>query len=197
MADMYMGAVMSAKDALELNFRKLVMEMPYEKVTIAEICRRAHLSRKTFYANFQDKEDIVSSIFEHDVVEPMRVINRTLTMEQTRGMTQTFTENIYARLFIERDYYKALVGSQLDRNDVFRRVATQCIYTLNREILESKFNVPATERDYAAYFFAESQAAFCEKWIIDGMPMSAQELALMYGKFMQSYWLTLELKEQA
>lgn len=187
-----MGGAMSAKDALELSFKQLVRETSYRKVTIAEICRRAHLSRKTFYANFQDKEDIVSSIFERGVVEPMRVINRTLTRNQTRGMMPTFTENIYAQLYSEREYYRALVGSQLDRNDVFRRVASRCIYMLNKEILENQFSMSDIEREYAAYFFAESQAALCEKWIMDGMPMSAQELAELYGRLMGSYWSMLE-----
>ena len=62
------GGVMGAKEAFERTFRQLIMTMPYSKITVTELCRKAHLSRKTFYSTFQDKEAVLESIFVEDVV---------------------------------------------------------------------------------------------------------------------------------
>ena len=185
---MSMEGNMSAKEALERSFKQLVLTTPYDKITISEICRNAHLSRKTFYANFEGKEDIVAKIFEEGAVQPIRLLNRTLTTQQAANLAAALTENIYTYLERERDYYKKLVGPPFDRNDTFRKVATECIAQLDREILDVTFNVSEMERDYAACYFGASQAAICEKWIMDDMPIPATELAALYKKFTSSYW---------
>ena len=36
------------------------------------------------------------------------------------------------------------------------------------------------EREYVSYFFASSQAMFCQKWIADGMSIRPKRLADIY-----------------
>lgn len=61
--------------AIEKAFRELVGEMPYRSIAVGDICERAHLSRKSLYANYHNKEDIVSRMFIKDSVKPLREIN--------------------------------------------------------------------------------------------------------------------------
>jgi AcrR family transcriptional regulator len=44
---------------------ELVAEQGYESVTIQEILDKANAGRSTFYAHFQDKEQLLHSILEH------------------------------------------------------------------------------------------------------------------------------------
>lgn len=40
-------------------FMKMLDEKPYEKITVSDLCRKAGVSRNTFYRNFSDKEDLL------------------------------------------------------------------------------------------------------------------------------------------
>lgn len=180
---------MGAREAIEDSFKKLVLRHPYDKITVTEICREAHLSRKTFYANFQDKEAIVASIFERGAVEPMRVLNATLTHEQARSISDMYTENLYGYFEAEKDYYQKLVGPMFGRDDTFIRVVTRSLMALNMGILGQLQVDDELEREYVAYFFASSQAMFCQKWIADGMPIPPKRLAEIYHGMAYSFWL--------
>jgi len=177
-----------ASEALEASFKKLVLRHPYSKITVAEICREAHLSRKTFYVNFQDKEDIVASIFERGAVRPIRALNAVLTREQARSISVAYTENLYSYFESEKGYYQKLVGPMFGKDDTFIRVVTRSLFSLNQEILGQDDIGTEQEREYVSYFFASSQAMFCQKWIADGMPIPPKRLAEIYCSMAYSYW---------
>ena len=179
---------MAAKDAIEASFRKLVEQMQYEKITVTEICRNAHISRKTFYANFDDKEAIVDAIFEEGAIAPMRALNDVLTEEQAKSISSVFTENLYSYFQSEKKYYQRLVRPMFGHDDTFIRVVTRAIAKFNDEKLVQCFQGAELEREYVSYFFASSQAMFVQKWIADGMPMGPKELADLYNKMAASFW---------
>lgn len=181
---------MGASEAIESSFKKLVMRYPYAKITVAEICREAHLSRKTFYVNFQDKEAIVASIFERGAIDPIRTLNATLTQEQARSIALMYTENLYSYFESEKGYYQRLVGPMFGQDDTFIRVVTRSLFALNQDILR-QFEIDDLEREYVCYFFASSQAMFCQKWIADGMPIPPRRLAEIYQRMAYSYFIRL------
>lgn len=42
---------------------KLMQDSPYENVSVTAICKEAGISRPTFYKNFNDKDEVISSVF--------------------------------------------------------------------------------------------------------------------------------------
>lgn len=182
---------MGAKEAIIRSFREVIAKKPYPKITVTEICRQAHLSRKTFYDNFQDKEAIVEAIFDDGVVKPIRTMNEMLSTEQAKSMSDIYMENIYVAILDDRDYYQRLIRSVKGVDDTFIRVVTHLLESLNVEILSSLTTMDSLELEYTAYFFAASQAMLLQKWIYDGMPISPKELGALYKKMTASYWLSL------
>ena len=182
---------MGAKEAFERVFRQLVLEMPYSKITVTEMCRKAHLSRKAFYDNFQDKEAVLDAIIDDALVKPIVTMNDLLTHEQAKSMMSVYMENVYVAIFDDKDFYVALVRPMKGVDDTFIRVVTHALERLNLQILKDHSRDDALEHEYAAYFFAASQAMLLQKWIFDGMPLTPKELSTLYRKMNESYWMSL------
>lgn len=47
----------------------LLLETPYDAITISELCRRAGLSRKTFYRLFEQKADVLYALIDHTFLD--------------------------------------------------------------------------------------------------------------------------------
>lgn len=182
---------MGAKEAFQRSLREIVHTKPYPKVTVTEICRHAHLSRKAFYDNFQDKEGILEAIFHNDVVKPIEIMNEMLSTEQARSMADIYMENIYVKILEDGEFYRDLVRSLRGVDDTFIRVVTHELEKLNVSILSNLTNMEELEREYVAYFFAASQAMLLQKWIYDGMPLTPKELGALYKKLTGSYWFSI------
>lgn len=179
---------MGAKEAFERSFRELVKDLPYSKITVTEICRKAHLSRKTFYDNFQDKEEVLEAIFEDDVVKPIITMNALLTARQSFDLMELYMQNVYTTIYEDKDFYQRLVRPMKGVDDTFLRVVTHSLERLNHSIMSEVSTVQGLEREYVAYFFASSQAMLMQKWIFDGMPLTPEELGTLYKQMAGYYW---------
>lgn len=181
----------STSQAIERSFRELVESEPYRSITVSDICENAHLSRKSFYAHFENKEAIVSHIFINDVIRPVRDINSLFSVDQIRDMHGLVYGKIYEAMYENSSFYKKLVKPMRGCDDTFIRVATNAIYGLNYDILDSQnFAGDERKRDYISYFFAASQAMLIQKWICDDMPYSPAQLADFYREMTHTFWLT-------
>ena len=43
----------------------LMAQLPFEEITVTRICQEANVGRKTFYRNFERKEDVVELMIDH------------------------------------------------------------------------------------------------------------------------------------
>ena len=177
---------------IEESFRALLRDKRYKSITVKDICEVAHFSRKTFYANFRDKEDIVSYIFKRDVIQPLYHINAVFTQDEARSMTPTIQTKIYQPIYDDREYYRDLVASMKGHDDTFIRVATSAIYDLDREMLvRIGFKGDEVHADYISYFYASSQAMFMQKWICDNFNLTVDELSQLYYSMTLEFWHTV------
>ena len=53
------------RHALMQALMDLIQEKRYDSITIQDICDRANVGRSTFYAHYQDKDDLLVSHFQH------------------------------------------------------------------------------------------------------------------------------------
>jgi AcrR family transcriptional regulator len=178
--------------AIERSFRDLLCDKRYRSITVKDICARAHISRKTFYANFRDKEDIVSYVFTRDVIQPLHHINAVFTHEEAQRMTPTIQTKIYQPIYDDREYYRNLVVAMKGHDDTFIRVATNAIYEFDRETLDALgFSGGEQLADYISYFYASSQAMLMQKWICDNFALSVAELSKLYASMTLEFWKTV------
>ena len=178
--------------AVEQSFRDLLCDKRYRSVAVKDICERAHVSRKTFYSNFRDKEDIVAYIFKRDVIQPLRQVNAVFTPDEAKDLTQMIQSKIYRAIYDDREYYRNLVVAMKGHDDTFIRVATNAIYEFDREVLDHVgFKGDDEHADYISYFYASSQAMLMQKWICDNYPLSVDELSRLYSSMTLEFWKTV------
>ena len=61
--------VLKTEEAIKRTFKEMLLEMPYEKITIKELCDRAIINRKTFYLHYNSIEDVLEEFQEEQSCE--------------------------------------------------------------------------------------------------------------------------------
>lgn len=174
---------MGTGDRIEQCFIDLVETMPYDKITVSNICTKAGMSRTAFYMRFHDKQDIVESLFRKHVLNPLEGTCELLGFLGSEMRVPILYELIYCSIYQHKDYYCHLVGVRSDPESVFVVVATKCIYELTMQTLDVEYHDNNNwEKDYAAYFLASSQAMLMQKWIREKMTVDPHDLAFFYEK---------------
>ena len=60
------------KRALAAALKELMEEFPFIKISVADICAKCDINRKTFYYHFKDKYDLVNWIYDTEFMEAIR-----------------------------------------------------------------------------------------------------------------------------
>ena len=61
--------ITKTKRNIKATLTAILQEMPFEKISVAEICRRGDISRITFYAHYEDKYALAEDIFSDHMRE--------------------------------------------------------------------------------------------------------------------------------
>lgn len=57
----------------------LLSTMPFDDITITLLCQEAHLVRKTFYRNFETKEDVLICMLDYHLLEYIQELHQNIT----------------------------------------------------------------------------------------------------------------------
>jgi len=89
------------KRALANALKELMVEMPFEKINVADISGRCDMNRKSFYYHFKDKYDLVNWIFDTEFI----AIARGKKFETGWDFMSDLCDYLYA----EREFYRKAV----------------------------------------------------------------------------------------
>ena len=59
------------KRALAEALKELMEEKSFSKISVADICGKCNMNRKSFYYHFKDKYDLVNWIFDTEFISVM------------------------------------------------------------------------------------------------------------------------------
>ena len=76
--------ILKTKRNLKATMIALLGEMPFEKITVAELCRRGQTSRITFYAHYSDKYELADALFS-DYIQEAWADYHVLQQEEPAG----------------------------------------------------------------------------------------------------------------
>jgi AcrR family transcriptional regulator len=84
---------------------ELMLEKRYDSITVQDIIDRANVGRSTFYAHYQDKEDLAVSSLEHMLDR----LSEDFGQDASKGERIVYTVGLFQHVQEQHQLFKALV----------------------------------------------------------------------------------------
>lgn len=136
------------KRALAAALKELMEEFPFIKISVADICAKCDINRKTFYYHFKDKYDLVNWIYDTEFMEAIRRKSYTSGWE--------FLEDLCDYLYANKTFYRRVlkVKGQNSFSEHFRE-----LLLLSLQALGMTFWWDKTKRTFMLIFLRMPIAA--------------------------------------
>ena len=151
------------KQALEASLKRLLLQKPLTKITIADITEDCGVSRMTFYYHFQDIYDLVEWACFEDA-------SRALDGKKTYATWQEGFLNIFEAVLENKPFilnaYRCISREQMER------FLYQLTYGLIRGVVDEKsqgVDISEEEKAFIAEFYKYSFVGVMLDWIRQGM----------------------------
>ena len=144
------------KQALASALKELLQETSFKKISVADICEKCNMNRKSFYYHFKDKYDLANWIFDTEIV--------ALFHDFRPGDRWVGLERICHYLYDNRDfYYKAfLFQGQNSLSEHFR----EFLLPLLRDRMEELIG-PGDVHQICVNFLADGIVCAILRWLLD------------------------------
>jgi AcrR family transcriptional regulator len=176
--------VRRTRELLSNALTSLILEKGYERVTVQDICDRADVGRSTFYAHFQDKEELLLSGFD-DLKEELR--QAFADHEQQTAAPDTKPGSWAALAVIEHLAGYRAVSSMLGRRG--SAVAISRLRRILSELLRDHLQVqldPTTgtrvPMEVAVEFAVAALLGLIDWWLDHDRPYPPEQLEEMYRR---------------
>jgi len=169
--------VRQTKSRTKEVFLELCAEKPLDKISIKELTALAQINRSTFYAHFQDINDLKAQVVA-DFAQTMRQKVFPLIIDIAYGVD--FTENSYQIIDLYEQYrtfFRAFLLTNRDDQLV------NSVKGIARETLLQRFAgmglEPPPHLDYMLEYLLGGQLALLARWVGEPEPLPVQELVAL------------------
>jgi AcrR family transcriptional regulator len=169
--------IQRTRGALHEALIALVLEMPYDAITVQQILDRANVGRSTFYTHFQDKDELLMWGTEH-LKTTLAAAQRAPAAKPADSVVQ-FSRAMFEHAYGYRKVYRQLVISpvwphlrQRIQNilaELIRRDASPELARLKR----SKTRLPP---ELFVHYIASTLMTVLTWWIDHNSPLSPEEV---------------------
>ena len=197
--------VQKTRKLLQDALIELVAEKGYESVTIREILDKANVGRSTFYAHFQDKDQLLHSIL--DRLDELFVQHEKQFSETKKNfvnadiinLTHEFSPTLSLFQFIGQNhrFFKAMLGNRgygIFAKPVYDYVFAHVHGIFTRplhdnalahmheafKILKSHEKYDSLESEIAAHYFVSALMCLLVWWVEKDMPCTAEEIDRLF-----------------
>jgi len=161
----------------------LILEKGYEAVTVQDVIDRANVGRSTFYAHFQDKEDLLLSGFEHlrtQLEEHLRNKPGTVDSPWTLSLSMFQHAQEYRRV------YKAFVGEKGSHTMLGH--AQKYLMAFIGEHLKTQTSPKKKGKiplEILTFYIVNTLTALMAWWLDNDVPYSAEQMNDYYRQLVQ------------
>ena len=165
------------KDLLTMSFKELVMQTPFDKITIKMITDGAGVIRPTFYKHFQDKYEVIEWILEKEIADKIQVL-------VDNNMEEGVFRLLCSCLEKDRELYKRLYtieGPNSFENLLYQYVFNLLLSLLNKYPLRSPDKIAMLSKDALARFYTSGLTDSLKYWITHDTPYSSDQVWEAYN----------------
>jgi AcrR family transcriptional regulator len=167
-------------DAIRNTFKKMVLEMDANKITVKELAERAKIHRKTFYLHYESIESLFEEMIEIATNAYFNEIDKVpLPMPMKEINRVFFTYMVKQDSFTER-----LVCTESYR-DFSNRIFNAALKH-NRKRYNPYMHLPEAEQNIVNTFTAESTLDMYRRWVKDGKKIPVDRLIELTGMLLSS-----------
>jgi len=153
----------------------LMKEKPYPKITISEIADRANRVRRTFYAHFKSKEEVLECHIDQIIEDYIEYY------AQLEDHSELSLAEVYFKLWAEHIDFVLL----LKKNDllILLKGFEKYLEELDNHFEAFKcFGISEDAVEYAPMFYAGALWSTLDKWIENGMQESPGQIGQLFSE---------------
>lgn len=158
----------STEEKIQKALFSLLKIKNYNNISIKEICYEAGINRSSFYAHYQDINDLMIKTEQ----------NLSKTMSKIFDPSEIWDQQVFVKMFSflldNKDFYKAYLTTNeqtfMEKNDFKKYISLIDAYNKNLKFSNS-------EKIYHMAFFAGGIKALCKSWILAGCKESPEQMA--------------------
>jgi AcrR family transcriptional regulator len=160
----------------------VILEKGFDAVTVQDIIDRANVGRSTFYAHFQDKEDLLLSGFEHLRTE----FEKHLFSESTASDNPwALSLSMFRHAQSQRQLYKALAGKQsgnIALAHIQKYLSAVLLSHIKKQSGTRKQNPPP---EIVAHYISSSYISLLTWWLDNDSPYSPEQMNAFYRQLVE------------
>ena len=149
---------------------QLLLEMPFEDITVSLLCERAMVNRKTFYRHYANLFTVLSEL-QREIAVPF--------VEQTRGMRYPEDLEQVVRLFMSHSADQGELYDRIVCNAHYASILQSIIREMEEERYLNSAPLPGWPApNWALYmeFATSTQLLLYRKWVEDGRIVPFEEM---------------------
>ena len=168
----------------------LMEEQPYGEITVVDICQRAMVHRTTFYAHFEDKNDLFQYVLKNMMD---RFSGSWSRAEEKKDLRSEVRDEFQKVLTFFRTHQRLrMVGLGGPGSPELQMMEEAIAEVLEQFILE-KGDPSLQEGDPNAvrvwgHFYAGAIMSTMNWWLENGMPFSEEEMVALLDRVLPAGW---------
>lgn len=163
-----MGAAERTKNRIAEGLKKMMEDMPVDKITIQQIVEASSITRPTFYRYFQDKYDLINWYFEQTASKSFRLMGDRVDLREALILKFTLMRE-------QGPFYSSAFRSQAQNNLI--EYDYQSIYHFYREFITSHTGkTVSNDLDFVLRFYCIGSIYMTAEWAKSGMVREPEEI---------------------
>jgi AcrR family transcriptional regulator len=169
--------VVRTRDALGDALVALMLEKPFEQITVKQVLSRAGVGRTTFYEHFRNKDDL----FQSDVEDFCQWMARLLTRNAAEPRRIAPVEELFSHLSDVRDFHDALVAA--GKTDEVREACKRCLaHSIEERLRAAGVTMEPADLRATSQLLAGGLFSLLDWWIQGGMTVPPKEMDALYHR---------------
>jgi AcrR family transcriptional regulator len=171
--------VRRTRDRLGDALVELLVEKPFDGITVHDVLERAGVSRSTFYTHYRDKNDL----FLSDAEEFFEALATALSRFGDKSERVAPVQELFAHIAEVRPFYNALVesGRLHDIMELGQEHFARGIEVRLNELPRAR-TIPSDRRSAIAHGLAGSLFSLLAWWVQHRMTLSPEEMDKLFHR---------------